>query len=119
LQSKAWEFFGAESSSNATLFSLPSLCPNAQISVCNNFVSSSSVILEHFYDDHGLELGEAIPPAMQTPKKRRASAKGKAPISEDDVRRSTRFKKQNKGFKSTYCKDKNCLSCSSTPPTIS
>jgi hypothetical protein len=82
-------------------------------------VSSSSVILEHFDDDHGLELEETIPPAMQTPKKRRASAKGKAPISEDDVRRSTRLKKENKGFKSTYCKDKNCLGCSSTPPTIS
>jgi hypothetical protein len=28
------------------------------------------------------------------------------------------LKKQNKGFKSTYYKDKNC-GCSSTPPSIS
>lgn len=25
----------------------------------------------------------------------------------------------NKGFKSSSCKDKNCLGCSATPPTIS
>jgi hypothetical protein len=55
---------------------------------------------------------------MSTPKKRKSRAKGKSPISEDEVRRSTRLKKQNKGFKSS-CKDRNCLGCSSTPPTIS
>jgi hypothetical protein len=55
---------------------------------------------------------------MSTPKKRKSRAKGKSPISEDEVRRSTKLKKQNKGFKSS-CKDRNYLGCSSTPPTIS
>jgi len=54
-----------------------------------------------------------------TPSKRRRTAKGKAVISEDDLRRSLRLKKVNKGFKTSACKDKNCLGCSVYPPTIS
>lgn len=122
LQSKAWEFFGAETSGNATLFSLPSICPSVNISACSNFETTSSIVLELHEDDQTSELEAFLPDgsaATLTPKKRKARAKGKAPISEDDVRRSTRLKKQNKGFKSTYCKDKNCLGCSSTPPSIS
>lgn len=56
---------------------------------------------------------------LQTPKRKRGKAKGKAPISEDDVRRSMRLKKLHKGFKSSICKDRNCLGCSVAPPTIS
>lgn len=29
------------------------------------------------------------------------------------------MKKINKGFKSSSCKDKNCLGCSTEPPTVS
>jgi hypothetical protein len=54
-----------------------------------------------------------------TPKKGRGKAKPKAPLSEDDVRRSLRLKKINNGFKSSCCKEKNCLGCSTKPPTIS
>ena len=31
---------------------------------------------------------------------------------------SLRIKKLHKGFKNSDCKDKNCLSCTSTPPVI-
>jgi hypothetical protein len=53
------------------------------------------------------------------PKKGKGKAKLKAPLSEADVRRSLRLKKINNGFKSSSCKDKNCLGCSSMPPTFS
>jgi hypothetical protein len=49
----------------------------------------------------------------------KGKAKLKAPLSEADLRRSLRLKKIHKGFKSSSCKDKNCLGCSSLPPTVS
>jgi hypothetical protein len=52
--------FGVESSGNATLFSLPSVCPNANISVCNNFETTSYVILELLEDDQGSEILVAL-----------------------------------------------------------
>jgi hypothetical protein len=36
-----------------------------------------------------------------------------------DLKRSVRLKKVHKGFKSSACKDKNCVGCSSTPLAIS
>lgn len=54
-----------------------------------------------------------------TPVKKRSRAKEKAPLTEDELRRSSRLKKKNNGFKASVCNDKNCLGCSATPPTIS
>jgi hypothetical protein len=42
------------------------------------------------------EMGASTDP--MTPKKTKARAKGKAPLSEADVKRSTRLKKAKKGF---------------------
>lgn len=116
LESKAWDFFNAETNGNATLFSLPSVCPDVTIPVCANFESSSSVILE-LMDDESEDQGITVP--TSTPKKRKARGKDKAPISEDEVRRSERLRKIHKRFKSTVCKDGNCLGCSVDPPSIS
>lgn len=117
LQSSDWNYFGEEHNGNGSLFSLPNECPSVVLSSCPNFERTSSVVLELIDEDQENELDS--PAKLSTPKKRKARTKGKAPISEEEVRRSTRLKKLNKGFKSTSCMDKNCLGCSSTPPTIS
>jgi len=45
---------------------------------------------------------------------------GKQPIISDaTLRRSERLHKNSKGFKNQICKTKNCLGCSSDPPTLS
>jgi hypothetical protein len=103
-------------SGNVTLFHLPSACPSVVLSTCPNFEASTSVILEPIIDEH--EEPELDTKPISTPK-RKVKAKGKAPLSEADVRRSNRLKLVHKGFKTSACKDRNCLGCSSTPPTIS
>ena len=101
-----------------SLFYLPSSCRDVDFSICSSFEPTSSVILEDLEEDSNMSL---MDPSKQpnTPSKRRRTAKGKAVISEDDLRRSLRLKKVNKGFKTSACKDKNCLGCSVSPPTIS
>lgn len=100
-------------SGNATLFHLPSACPPVVLSACPNFEVTSSVILEPIIDEH--EEPESIAEPLSTPK-RREKAKGKAPLSKADVRRSNMLKLIHKGFKTSACKDRNCLGYSSTPP---
>ncbi|KAG0549932.1 hypothetical protein BDA96_01G296900 [Sorghum bicolor] len=59
------------------------------------------------------------PEVPTTPKRKRVTKDKSAPISETNVRRILRLKKINKCFKTSPCKDKNCLGCSADPPTIS
>jgi len=49
-----------------------------------------------------------------TPKKR-GSQRG-PPLSENELRRSERFKQKNNGLKSSICSDRRCISCSPCPP---
>lgn len=114
LQSPAWEIMSSNNSGKAYLFSIPPSCPSPVVPVCSNFESYSSVILEDLESE---EIFEAVP---KTPSKRKRATKTKdQPISEADLKRSQRLKKINKGFKSTSCRDKNCVGCSASPPTIS
>jgi hypothetical protein len=121
LQSKAWDFFKASSSSNSSSFHLPKSCPSVNIPICINSESTSVVIEElPFQDDvdtsFTVDVSSSSTQSKQTPK----TKKGKHPIlSETDVRRSLRIKKLHKGFKASGCKDKNCLGCSSSLPAIS
>jgi len=48
---------------------------------------------------------------------KRAHRKGTT-IVESEVRRSSRLKDANKGFKSNGCSDKRCLACAPDPPII-
>jgi len=126
LQSNAWNHFSSDLSTlngNATLFSIPHSCPQVDLQICSNFEHTSSVVLESLGEDLGLDTegtNSKAPDNVTTPKNT-PKRKGKAPLSEADVKRSMRLKLINKGFKSspTSCKDKNCLGCAATPPTIS
>jgi hypothetical protein len=74
------------------------------------------VVLEPINEE--FEMDTTDDTIMATPSKGSKKNKGKAPISEAEVRRSTRLKWINKGFKSSIYKDKNCLGCSANPPII-
>lgn len=58
------------------------------------------------------------PPALCKPMPRAKRGKA-APISDSHLQRSDRLHKLNKGFKSSVCKDSNCLGCSTDPPVLS
>lgn len=121
-QSNAWTRLTSDMGCNATLFSLPNSIPDVVLSHCPNFEQSSFVVLELLGEDQELSPQPKAPTDPVTPKNKRkgkGKAKLKAPLSEADVRRSLRLKKIHKGFKSSSCKDKNCLDCSSMPPTVS
>jgi hypothetical protein len=53
-----------------------------------------------------------------TPNTRKRASKRGTAVVETQVRRSTRRKDANKGFKSNGCTDKKCLACAPDPPII-
>jgi hypothetical protein len=63
-------------------------------------------------------LGEdfANPPSPNTTKARKG--KGKEPLVDLELRRSTRLKTRNRGFKGTNCRKSNCLGCSHRPSIL-
>lgn len=69
------------------------------------------------------EIEEVIPEQLleeSSPgKKRSRKAKPDTPIVDSAVRHSNRVRASCNGFKMNTCKAKNCLGCSSDPPTIS
>lgn len=102
------------------MFHIPSTYPNESLPVYNSTSSSHVVIEEMFSDDDSEsninDIPESSAQGSMTPK----TKKGKRPIlSEIDVCRSLRIKKMHQGFKVSSCKDKSCLGCSATPPTVS
>lgn len=117
LQSPAWDYFKFSHTGNSSVFSIPDVCSPFTLPVCSNFELTSSVVIEDLDDNATSQPKEPLVPT--TPKRKRITKSKSAPISEADVRRSLRIKKANKGFKTSACKDKNCLGCSAGPPTIS
>ena len=77
---------------NSSLFYLPSSCPDVDFPICSSFEPTSSVILEDLEEDSDIHLMDPPPKQPNTPSKRR-TAKGKAIVSEDDLRRSLRLKR--------------------------
>ena len=71
--------------------------------------------------NHSLQEGEQAVEAegsSLTPNTRKRSSKRGTTVVETQVRRSTRLKDANKGFKSNGCTDKKCLAYASDPPII-
>lgn len=122
LLSKAWNFLSTKmsSSSKGTLFTVPKSCPLVDFTIYSNLESTFFVVLEPLSEDIDMDLpGSSIAHDMTTPPRASKKSKGKAPLLEADVRRSTRLKMVNRGFKSSACKDRNCHGCWADPPTIS
>lgn len=57
---------------------------------------------------------DAPAPPLKKPRKKRTPV-----LVDSQVRRSPRIKKNSKGFKTSICKDKQCLGCNTKPPTLS
>lgn len=118
LYSPAWDILSANNPGNAYVFSLPTSCPSIHLPVCSNFELTSSLILEELDRRNLKTLPRDVTPSAPAKRKRVAKPKGQQ-ISEANMTRSERLKKLHKGFKSSTCKDKNCIGCSANPPTIS
>jgi hypothetical protein len=62
---------------------------------------------------------DAHEPDVNTPSAPKRKRREKGPLVENEVRRRPRIQEINNGFKSHFsCSDKNCLTCSSAPPTF-
>jgi len=126
LQSPAWSFFSNNPQGNSSLFYLPSSCPPVNLQTCPLFTSTSNAILEDLDDLDNQAIGhQAFGPQPASPKtdgtlmKKQKFVEPKKPVLSEAGLRSNRLKKIHKGFKSVACKDKNCVGCSATPPSIS
>ncbi|KAF8765330.1 hypothetical protein HU200_008706 [Digitaria exilis] len=144
LTSPAWEYFTHASAEDFS-FVLPAKCPSKTSPSClaGNGEDTSAMVeamVDATLDEeeneetevlleeqvHGNDIGSCETPQNVSPSTRPWSKDlltkaGKPKISENDpsLRRSCRQKGQNKGFKGTVCKDKQCFACDSRPPNIS
>lgn len=98
-------------------FSIPAQCPNTDQNLC-----LPETVGEHESSDNGKGKAGEVAPAQKpatkgTPRKR--GTQRDPPISENEVRRSERFKLKNNGFKSSTCSDRRCIYCCPSPPIMS
>lgn len=116
IQSEAWVFFN--SSLNVTTLKVPNICPG-------QLTPNSSLLLELVSPsvdegstdvDPQQTLNEIQQEEISQGKKGRLNKK---PLVESEVRRSSRLKSNNKGFKPGTCLNKKCLACSPNPPDLS
>lgn len=124
LRSKAQDFFSNNLQGNSSIFYLPSSCPSVNLTICPLF-QPSSVILQDLDDldseqanSHQFDASAASTPGTPAKKQRLSKPKQRI-LSAACLMRSVRLKKVHKGFRSTACKDKNCVGCSTTPPSVS
>jgi hypothetical protein len=107
LNSSLWDIIKENEEQECISFIVPEKCAISQAPKC-----SISVLGESSQDFEG-EM--SLHPPLAPKRKRR----GNSPLVESDIRRSPRILELNEGFKNnSVCKDKNCLSCSSTPPDL-
>lgn len=106
-----------QDSNGSISFSIPAKCPANGKTLClKEIVEEQNITGKEKDKMVGLELTE-IATAKSTPRKR--GNQRDPPISDKEVRRSERFKHKNKGFKSSTCSDRRCISRSPSPPILS
>lgn len=113
LQSKEWEFIASSlSSGNSLQFSIPASCPNHNIT-CLEYNDIAHV------ESQQIDSNSASKGVPATPEKRKSQRKaGISIIDPDGIRKSERIKNRNKGFRRDSCTNRNCLACTSEPPTL-
>jgi hypothetical protein len=146
LQSPAWVVLNQLFNGNTFSFSLPNSPPSVQISKFSCYDPPDHVCLDHLEEvaitepsvypvapeevTPSLELAESqsnlqvpdaitpppVAPLVSAPRGKRGKT---IHISDANVRRSPRVHNNTCGFKSSNCRDKNCLGCSSNPPLLS
>lgn len=149
LNSSAWSMFQKHFTGTTFPFTLPSTKPSVVITELayssSQLISVGSTDAFSDKDSAGLQATQQVviledvpsdligsqasvgeqstpppppPPALCKPMPRAKRGKA-APISDSHLQRSDRLHKLNKGFKSSVCKDSNCLGCSTDPPVLS
>jgi len=122
LTSNAFKLFHDANIDNGSIeFSIPTKCPTNGKTLC-----LSEIVEEKGLEDSGknkgkskeTELESLESSAIKSTPKRKGNQKG-PPLSNQEVRRSKRFKNKSNGFKSSTCTDKRCISCSPSPPILS
>ncbi|RLN34263.1 hypothetical protein C2845_PM03G24290 [Panicum miliaceum] len=108
LQSQAWNIIQFSTRDKGSiLFSLPKSCPNKKLLICQSSESNEAL------------SSNRITPTS-TPEPTPTQDQEEEPLLKaSDLRRSSRIKNLNKGFKGKMCTDRNCLACSASPPTLS
>ena len=99
-------------SSSETLKAIP--LPASSSDTCSFLLEESSYV-KNLEDSITEQAPEETPPS----KKRGRKHSAETPIVESAVRRSSRLRALNNGFKADGCKIKNCLGCASPPPILS
>ena len=92
------------------IFHIPDKCISVQAPICK------LVELVDTYSEEAVPdpAGQNTPPAAPSKKIR-----GKVPLVESEVRRSSRLLELNDGFrKHLSCNDKDCLPCNAVPPEL-
>lgn len=148
LSSPAWAYF-ANPGPNDFAFHIPLKCPvtkspsclitsaNTSLSIAEDLVNavpldkeeqdlatpSNNVTTAHSPPSESIPDGHVnnISPSTGPWSRALLAKAGKIHISEDDpgLRRSCRQKQYKRGYKDMACKDKLCLACDASPPTIS
>jgi hypothetical protein len=108
LNSALWKILldnGNESKEDTISFIIPDKCSMTQAPTCKLAELDNA-------DDL---VDEGIP--QTTPSAPKRKRRGKGPLVESEVRRSPRIIELNAGYKQhSSCSDRNCLSCSASPP---
>ncbi|KAJ1261734.1 hypothetical protein BS78_09G053800 [Paspalum vaginatum] len=112
IKSKLWS--SMITNNGQVQFSLPHSCPNDKEWPC---LASSNVSAVFSKVNDLLGSPSTDEASLSAPVKHSKSA-CTTPLVEIEVRRSSRLKQLNKGFKKGTCLYKNCLACSASPPTI-
>jgi hypothetical protein len=108
LNSALWKILldnGNESKEDTISFIIPDKC----------FVTQAPTCKLAELDNADELIDEGIP--QTTPLAPKRKRRGKGPLVESEVRRSPRIVELNAGYKQhSSCSDRNCLSCSASPP---
>lgn len=118
LASRAATFL--DSKCGSLIFFIPNKCPSEKKIACITEIIDPE-------GTQGVEKNAGQEAAIQqnekeescTPTARRKRAKKTTPLSENDVRRSSRLKQLNNGFKPSSGGCKSCFACLPSPPTLS
>nr|TKW22663.1 hypothetical protein SEVIR_4G243200v2 [Setaria viridis] len=112
LASAAWNFMlNCADNPSMMAFSIPPVCPRTSPLPC---ISQE--------EEGGISSTSSAEKVTKTPTLKKARARlgsTVAPECESSVRRSSRIKARNEGFRAATCQDSCCLACHSKAPTLS
>nr|TKW10652.1 hypothetical protein SEVIR_6G179800v2 [Setaria viridis] len=112
LASSAWNFMISCVDNPAMMaFNIPPVCPRTSPLPCLSQEGEDAISTDSFVDK--------TPKTTPMKKARERLGSLVAPECESSVRRSSRIKARNEGFRAATCQNNNCLACHSKAPILS